>query len=47
VTDWRGKGGADALRGVGGRIDTSEKLPYKWLVNFLITNENAFVFDVH
>jgi hypothetical protein len=25
----------------------SEKLPYKWLVDFLITNENAFTFDVH
>jgi hypothetical protein len=25
----------------------SEKLPYKWLVDFLITNENAFAFDVH
>jgi hypothetical protein len=25
----------------------SEKLPYKWLVDFLITNENTFAFDVH
>jgi hypothetical protein len=24
-----------------------EKLPYKWLIDFLITNENAFAFDVH
>ena len=25
----------------------SKKLPYKWLINFLITNESAFAFDVH
>jgi hypothetical protein len=25
----------------------SEKLPYKWLVDFLITNENTFAFDIH
>jgi hypothetical protein len=27
--------------------EPSEKLPYKWLINFLITNESAFAFDVH
>jgi hypothetical protein len=27
--------------------EPSEKLPYKWLIDFLITNENAFAFDVH
>jgi hypothetical protein len=25
----------------------SEKLPYKWLIDFLITNESVFAFDVH
>jgi hypothetical protein len=27
--------------------EPSEKLPYKWLINFLITNESAFAFEVH
>jgi hypothetical protein len=27
--------------------EPSEKLPYKWLIDFLITNESAFAFDVH
>jgi hypothetical protein len=27
--------------------EPSEKLPYKWLIDFLITNESAFMFDVH
>jgi hypothetical protein len=27
--------------------EPSEKLPYKWLIDFLIMNESVFVFDVH
>jgi hypothetical protein len=27
--------------------EPGEKLPYKWLIDFLIMNESTFAFDVH